>query len=168
MVAARFASSQLWVNLQIKPVLILYNTPSDTLIEIMKTRTLSYYSDFKMLSPRIRLVDNRAHSRFASRSKGRIKISMNSHTHPVNKISATSCGCPDPDQNGHHGSSIAVSNGRSLAVQETDMYTKTRHECIRAGSGAASLQLTVLVNMSVSWTKPSHMALGVAEIGTAI
>jgi hypothetical protein len=48
------------------------------------------------------------------------------------------------------------------------MFTKTRRECIPAGSGAASLLLTVLVNISVSSTKPSHMALGVAEIRTAI
>ena len=47
------------------------------------------------------------------------------------------------------------------------MLTKTRRECIPAGSRAASLLLTVLVNMSISCTKPSHMALGVAEIGTA-
>jgi hypothetical protein len=48
------------------------------------------------------------------------------------------------------------------------MFTKTRRECIPAGSGAASLLLTVLVIMSVSCTKPSRMALGVGEIGTAI
>ena len=48
------------------------------------------------------------------------------------------------------------------------MFTNTRRECIPAGSGAASLLLTVLVNMFVSCTKPSHMALGIAEIGTGI
>jgi len=58
--------------------------------------------------------------------------------------------------------------GRSLAVQETDRFTKTGRECIPAGSGAASLLLTVLVNLSVSCAKPVHMALGVAEIGIAI
>ena len=48
------------------------------------------------------------------------------------------------------------------------MFTKTRRECIPASSGAASLLLTVLVNMSVSCTEPSHIAPGVAETGTAI
>ena len=56
-----------------------------------------------------------------------------------------------------------VPNGRPLTLQEIDVFTKTRHECILAGSRAASLLLTVLVNTSVSCTKPSHMALGVAE-----
>jgi len=43
------------------------------------------------------------------------------------------------------------------------MFTKARRKCIPAGSGAASLLLTVLVNISVSCIKPSHLALGVAE-----
>ena len=43
------------------------------------------------------------------------------------------------------------------------MFTKTRRECIPAGSVAASLLLTVFVNMFISCTKPTHMALGVAE-----
>ena len=46
------------------------------------------------------------------------------------------------------------------------MFTKTRRECIPPGSRAVSPLLTVLVNMFVSYTKPSLMALGVAEIGT--
>ena len=57
---------------------------------------------------------------------------------------------------------------RSLAVPETDRFTETRRECIPAGSVAASLLLTVLVNLSVSCIKPSHMAMGVAEIGTFV
>jgi hypothetical protein len=48
------------------------------------------------------------------------------------------------------------------------MFTKTRRECIPAGLRAASLLLTVLVNVFASCTKPSHLALSVAEIGTAI
>ena len=48
------------------------------------------------------------------------------------------------------------------------MFNKTRRECLPAGSVAASLLLTVLLNMFVSCTKPSHMALGVAEIGMSI
>ena len=57
-----------------------------------------------------------------------------------------------------------VPNGR---VQETDLFSKTRREYIPAGLVAASLLLMVLLNRSVSGTKPSHMAVGVAEIGTA-
>jgi branched-subunit amino acid permease len=57
---------------------------------------------------------------------------------------------------------------RSLTVQETDMFAKTRRECIPVGSVAASLLLTVLVNMFVFGTKPSQIALDVAEIGSAI
>ena len=34
-----------------------------------------------------------------------------------------------------------------LAAQEPNMFTKTRRECIPAGSGAVSLLLTVLLNM---------------------
>ena len=37
---------------------------------------------------------------------------------------------------------------RSLKVQETNMFNKTRRECISVGSVAASLLLTVLANMS--------------------
>ena len=48
------------------------------------------------------------------------------------------------------------------------MFTKTRRECILAGSGAASLLLTVLANMFVSGTTPSHMVLGIAEMGIGI
>ena len=48
------------------------------------------------------------------------------------------------------------------------MFSKTRREYIPVGSVAASLLLTVLVNMSVSCTKPSYMALGAADIGTGI
>ena len=48
------------------------------------------------------------------------------------------------------------------------MFSKTRRECILAGSRAASLLLTVLLNISVYCTKPSHMALGIAGIGTAV
>ena len=51
---------------------------------------------------------------------------------------------------------------------ETDMFTKTRRQCIPAGSVAASLLLTVLVNMSVLCSEPSGIVLGVAEIGTAL
>ena len=47
------------------------------------------------------------------------------------------------------------------------MFTKTRRECIPVGSHAASLLLTVLVNISAPCTKPSHMALGVAECSMA-
>ena len=48
------------------------------------------------------------------------------------------------------------------------MFAKTRRECVPAGSVAASLLLTVLVYMSASCTKPSYMALRVAEIGPGI
>ena len=57
-------------------------------------------------------------------------------------------------------SPINFADARSLAVQKTDMFSKTRRECMPA--------LTVLPSVSVSCIKPSHLALGVAELGTAI
>ena len=59
-----------------------------------------------------------------------------------------------------------MSRRRSLTEQETDIFSKTRREYIPVGSVAASLLLTVLVNMSVSCTKPTDIVLGKEEIGT--
>jgi len=43
------------------------------------------------------------------------------------------------------------------------VFIKTRRECTPAGSVAASLLLTVLVNTPASYTKRSRLALGAAQ-----
>ena len=61
-----------------------------------------------------------------------------------------------------------VPNRRSLKVQETDLFAKTASSRDAAPEATGMHSRRVLAKGSVSCTKPPHVALGAAEVGTDI